>query len=161
MLFRNAVMATAIVLAGTVGAFAQEMEEEASDEELARVVDSIGLIGCGIGPSPVEKEEGGLFEVDDAICAYGQYDIKLGPDFVILSITFDGPHDDDAMEELATEEEVAGVEAAIAVFGCDVGAIPVEKESDDLFEIDDAVCEGGQYDIKLDGAYNVLNMTRD
>lgn len=151
----------AIILVGAIGAFAQEIEEEASDEEVVQVVNSIGLIGCGIGPSPVEEEDGGLFEVDDAICAFGQYDIKLAANFVILSITFDGPHDEEAMEELATDEDVAEVATAIAAFDCRVGEVPVEKESDDLFEIDDALCEGGQYDIKLDGAFNVLNLTRD
>ena len=162
MMLRNtALVAAALVLASSVGAFAQEMEVEATEEQVAHVVDAIGMIGCGIGPSPVEKESDGLFEIDDAICANGQYDIKLNSDYVILSITFDGPHDDDDMEELATAEEVAAVEDAIALFDCRVGEVAVEKESDDLFEIDDAICEGGQYDIKLDGAFNVLNLTRD
>ena len=30
-----------------------------------------------------------------------------------------------------------------------------------MFEIDDAACEIGQYDIKLDGDYNITSMTKD
>ena len=66
----------------------------------------------------------------------------------------------DTVEELAAEEEVRAVTEAIAVFNCT--ATEVEKESDALFEIDDADCgEAGQFDIKLDGEYNIVSMTRD
>lgn len=65
----------------------------------------------------------------------------------------------DTVEELASDEEVKAVSEAIAKIGCK--AEQVEKESDDLFEIDDAQCEIGQYDIKLDGDYSILVITRD
>jgi hypothetical protein len=65
----------------------------------------------------------------------------------------------ETVEELASEEEVQAVTEAIAKIGCT--AEQIEKENDELFEIDDAECEIGQYDIKLDGEYNITVMTRD
>lgn len=66
----------------------------------------------------------------------------------------------ETVEELASEEEMQAVSEAIGLFNCT--AQQVEKESDTLFEIDDADCgEAGQFDIKLDGEYNIVSMTRD
>ncbi len=155
-------MASATAVAAlTLPAAAQEIEEEATEDEIASVVEAIGGIGCELGPSAVEKESDSLFEIDDAACGDNQYDIKLDGDFTIVSITYDGPVDDETIEMEATEDELGQVNEAIAVFGCELGESPVEKESEMLFEIDDAQCEGGQYDIKLDGAFAVINMTRD
>ena len=47
----------------------------------------------------------------------------------------------------------------IAKVGC--RADEVEKEGADLFEVDDARCEIGRYDIKLNGRYQITSMTRD
>ena len=30
-----------------------------------------------------------------------------------------------------------------------------------MFEVDDAKCKGAQYDIKLDSAFKIINITRD
>lgn len=65
----------------------------------------------------------------------------------------------DTVEELASEQEVASVRESIARIGCE--AETIEKEDDDLYEIDDAECEIGQYDIKLDGAFEIISMTAD
>lgn len=62
-------------------------------------------------------------------------------------------------ETQATAEEAAKVKAAIAAIGCE--ADEVEKENSGLFEIDDAVCKIGQYDIKLDKDFTIKSMTRD
>ena len=47
----------------------------------------------------------------------------------------------------------------IAKIGCK--AETIEKERDDLFEIDDAQCEIGQYDIKLNKDYKITSITMD
>lgn len=65
----------------------------------------------------------------------------------------------DTIEELASEEEVQQVQETLSRIGCE--ATSVEKESNDLFEIDDATCEIGQYDIKLNGEYKILVMSID
>ncbi len=67
--------------------------------------------------------------------------------------------DGETIGPAATAEEQAKVAEAIAKIGCK--AQEVEKESDRLFEVDDAECEIGQYDIKLDGEYSILSITRD
>src|SRR5690606_40122518 len=66
---------------------------------------------------------------------------------VIISITYDGEIDQAALE-FADEEEEERVRVAIEELNCEIGAVPVEREGDDLFEVDDAICDAGQYDIK-------------
>lgn len=60
---------------------------------------------------------------------------------------------------MASSEEVAKVGETLAKIGCT--APSVEKESDDLYEVDDASCEIGQYDIKLNGEYKIIVMSID
>jgi len=61
--------------------------------------------------------------------------------------------------KLASAQEVAKVKEAIGRINCKADV--VEKEGASLFEVDDAQCEIGQYDIKLDGDFNIIVMTRD
>ncbi len=70
------------VLACAVTPALAQDEDMASGDELARV-------GCQSGPEGVEEERADLFEVDDAQCEIGQYDIKLSGDFTITSMTLD------------------------------------------------------------------------
>ena len=51
------------------------------------------------------------------------------------------------------------VNVTLEEIGCK--AVEVEKEADNLFEVDDAECTIGQYDIKLDGEFNIVSMTKD
>lgn len=60
---------------------------------------------------------------------------------------------------MASADEAAKVSEAIAKVGCK--AEEIEKESANLFEIDDAQCEIGEYDIKLNGDYKITVMTSD
>ncbi|SMO95728.1 hypothetical protein [Paracoccus laeviglucosivorans] len=47
-------------------------------------------ISCKPDPeASVENERDDLYEVDDAVCEIGQYDIKLNADFIITSMTLD------------------------------------------------------------------------
>lgn len=62
-------------------------------------------------------------------------------------------------EQPASAAETAGVQATLAKIGCKAEA--VEKESARLFEVDDAACAIGQYDIKLDATYRITSMTLD
>ena len=76
-----------------------------------------------------------------------------------LALALAQEEEPDTVEELASEEEMAAVRESVGRIGCEAELI--EKESDDLFEIDDAECEIGQYDLKLDGEYNIISMTAD
>jgi hypothetical protein len=64
-----------------------------------------------------------------------------------------------AEEKKASAEEMKKVEKMIAKIGCK--ADDVEKEAAHLYEVDDAKCEIGQYDIKLDGDFNIVSITKD
>jgi hypothetical protein len=66
---------------------------------------------------------------------------------------------EETIETLASENEAQGVQDAIGRINCRAQA--VEKESDTLYEVDDAKCDIGQYDIKLDDKFNIISLTRD
>ncbi|MFD0985824.1 hypothetical protein [Methyloligella solikamskensis] len=58
-----------------------------------------------------------------------------------------------------SDEEVTKIEEALAAIGCKGGDYDAEKSG--IFEIDDAECEIGPYDIKLDEDFNIIVMSRD
>lgn len=60
----------------------------ASKEETAKIVEALKDWGCEPGDE-IEKEDSGIFELDDAKCKAGQYDIKLSKDFKVTVITAD------------------------------------------------------------------------
>jgi hypothetical protein len=143
----------------------EEIEAEASAEETTAAVAAIDQVDCALPPGgAVEKEDSGLFEIDDAICDFGQYDIKLDAVFNITSITYDGPSDEGAEGVMADEAVGEEIEDWLEVIGCRVEEDEVEMEAENLFEIDDAECSFGQFDIKIGREDNQLvlrSMTRD
>ena len=76
-----------------------------------------------------------------------------------LSIGAAQAQDSETIEEMASPEEVSKVAETLSKIGCTAPA--VEKESDSLYEIDDATCEIGQYDIKLNGDFKIIVMSID
>jgi hypothetical protein len=65
-------------------------------------------------------------------------------------------------ETPVTTAEEEKIKAILEGFGCSGGKI--EKEDEDntlLYEVDDAKCKNGEYDIKLDKNFNVIIMLRD
>jgi hypothetical protein len=57
--------------------------------------------------------------------------------------------------------EAEKIKAALEAWGCTGGKMEKETEGSGYFEVDDAKCKNGQYDIKLDKDFNVTSMTRD
>jgi hypothetical protein len=57
--------------------------------------------------------------------------------------------------------EAEKIQAALKAWGCSGGKMEQETEASGVFEVDDAQCHGGQYDIKLDKEFNVIVITRD
>ena len=57
--------------------------------------------------------------------------------------------------------EAEKIKAALEAFGCTGGKMEKETEGSGYFEVDDAKCRDGQYDIKLDQNFKVIVMTRD
>ena len=57
--------------------------------------------------------------------------------------------------------EAEKIKAALAALGCTGGKMEKETEASGTFEVDDAKCKDGQYDIKLDKDFKLIAMTRD
>jgi hypothetical protein len=64
-------------------------------------------------------------------------------------------------DEKPSDDEVAKIKAALTEWGCEGGAMEKESEATSVFEVDDTKCKGMQYDVKLDGAFKVISITRD
>ena len=60
-----------------------------------------------------------------------------------------------------TPPEAEKIKAALEVLGCTGGKMEKENEGSGYFEVDDAKCKDGQYDIKLDKDFKMTSMTRD
>jgi hypothetical protein len=60
----------------------------------------------------------------------------------------------------ATEEQQAGIDAALAKMQCEVDPANVEVQ-DAIFDLDDVICADGQYDIKMDAAFNVVEKRKE
>jgi hypothetical protein len=57
--------------------------------------------------------------------------------------------------------EAEKIQAAMKAWGCSGGKMEQETEATGVYEVDDAKCTGGQYDIKLDREFKVISLTRD
>ena len=64
-------------------------------------------------------------------------------------------------DEKVSEADGKKIQEAIAVMGCSGGEMEKESEGAGYFEVDDAKCKNGQFDIKLDKSFNVISLTRD
>jgi len=53
------------------------------------------------------------------------------------------------------------IQAALKAWGCSGGKMEQETEATGVYEVDDARCHDGQYDIKLDKDFKVIVITRD
>jgi hypothetical protein len=61
-----------------------------------------------------------------------------------------------------TSAEEEKIKAALEAFGCTGGKMEKEDEDTTLpYEVDDAKCKSGEYDIKLDKNFNVIIILRD
>lgn len=166
MRIRGAVLALSALAFAATPVMAQEViEQAASAEETAAAVAAIDQMDCELPPGGVvEKESDNLFEIDDAVCDFGQYDIKLDGMYNITSVTYDGPADNGAEGVIVDAVLGEEIEQWLGVIGCQVEEDEIEMESETLFEIDDGECAFGQFDIKLGregGQILIRSMTRD
>lgn len=60
-----------------------------------------------------------------------------------------------------SDAEAEKIKAALTEWGCEGGTYEKETEATSVFEIDDAKCKGGQYDVKLDSNFKVIAITAD
>ena len=65
-------------------------DEKPTDEEAAKIKETLAAWGCEGGEIEKEDEGTGVFEIDDAKCKDGQqYDIKLDSNYKLRSMTRD------------------------------------------------------------------------
>ena len=60
-----------------------------------------------------------------------------------------------------SEADAQKIRAALEAWGCSGGKMEQETEGTGVYEVDDAKCKDGQYDIKLDKDFKIISITRD
>jgi hypothetical protein len=60
-----------------------------------------------------------------------------------------------------SEADAQKIRATMQSWGCSGGKMEQETEGTGVYEVDDAKCHDGQYDIKLDKQFKVISITRD
>jgi hypothetical protein len=76
---RKFILAAAALAAVPFVAVAQE----ATEEQMARIDEVLAEKSCEVDPANVEVDDGN-FDLDDVMCASGQYDIKLDANFAVI-----------------------------------------------------------------------------
>jgi hypothetical protein len=86
-MLRTVGLALALALAGTV-AFAEDDDDDDKipAAEVEKIEAALTALGCS-GFEELEKEDNGIYEVDDAKCKMGTVDIKLDKDYSVLVIS--------------------------------------------------------------------------
>lgn len=71
-----------ILITAALAAFAMPAlaDTEATAEQVAAIDAALAAMTCEVDPANIEVEADGGFDLDDVICADGQYDIKLNAD---------------------------------------------------------------------------------
>lgn len=64
-------------------------------------------------------------------------------------------------DEKPSDAEAKSLEAAASALGCSGGQLEKESEASGVFEVNDAKCKDGQFDIKFDKDFKLLSMTKD
>lgn len=72
-----------LILAAFLGALAMPAfaDAKASPEQVKKIDEVLAAMKCEVDPDNIELEDDGSFDIDDVMCADGQYDIKLNADF--------------------------------------------------------------------------------
>jgi hypothetical protein len=60
-----------------------------------------------------------------------------------------------------TDEETKSATAAASALGCEGGKWEKETEGTGVYELDDAKCKGGNYDLKFDKNFKLILMDAD
>jgi hypothetical protein len=79
----------ALALALSMGSVIAAADAPVSSADAEKIQAALKAWGCSGGKMERETEASGVYEVDDAQCTDGQYDIKLDDDFKVISITRD------------------------------------------------------------------------
>ena len=77
---KRIIIAAAVLVFAPVAAFA---DDAATAEQMTRIDEVLAAKSCEVDPANVEVEDG-VFDLDDVMCADGQYDIKLDASFAVI-----------------------------------------------------------------------------
>jgi len=75
---RTIIVAAALAFAPVAGL----ADEGPTDEQMTRIDEVLKAKSCEVDPANVEVEDG-VFDLDDVMCASGQYDMKLDADYAV------------------------------------------------------------------------------
>ena len=56
-------------------------DDKATPEQITKIDEVLAAMKCEVDSDNIEVEDDGSFDLDDVMCADGQYDIKLNADF--------------------------------------------------------------------------------
>ncbi len=79
-------IAAAALMFAAAPAFA---DDDATDEEAAKLKAAVEQWGCEGGTYQKEGEGTGVFQADDVKCPAGQYDFRMTKDFKVFAIIMD------------------------------------------------------------------------
>lgn len=72
-----------VLIVATVTLFAAPAfaQDDPTQEQIAQIDNMLSSMTCEVDPDNIEIEDDGSFDLDDVMCADGQYDIRLNADF--------------------------------------------------------------------------------
>jgi len=76
-------LAVALALAAT-SAYADDDDVPAA--EVTKIEETLSTLGCS-GYEGIEKEDSGIYEIEDAKCKMGTMDIKLDKDYTVILVS--------------------------------------------------------------------------
>ena len=71
----------AAIAALTMPLAAAAQDDDVSEEAVARIDEVLAGMQCQMDPDDIELTDEGGYDLDDVMCADGQYDIELNADF--------------------------------------------------------------------------------
>jgi hypothetical protein len=85
-MLRAAGLAFALVLASSAAYAEDDDDDKVPAAEVEKIEAVLSELGCS-GFEELEKEDNGVYEIDDAKCKMGTVDIKLDKDYTVLVIS--------------------------------------------------------------------------
>jgi hypothetical protein len=84
------VIGLALALALGAAPFAFAADDDDDDKvpaaEVTKIEETLSTLGCS-GYQGIEKEDSGIYEIEDAKCKMGTMDIKLDKDYTVILIS--------------------------------------------------------------------------
>jgi len=77
-------LAVALALAAT-SAYADD-DDDVPAAEVTKIEETLSTLGCS-GYEGIEKEDSGIYEIEDAKCKMGTMDIKLDKDYTVILVS--------------------------------------------------------------------------